>query len=251
VLEFLEAGRQRFNLLQNENNNPYKDAGTREVAAVIDGDVPEFSPNEGFLNRLLLSMPRYTGWSPWVDTRSGSEDTKPYVVDNGWQAYIYTQIMGVSLDFWRIEPSGKFYHVRVFEDDMPHPLAQRPAPQTQLDFYLQVSRIAEILSNALSFAQAMECDEHTTSLAFAFRWSGLKGRNLSSWACPGRHFYSRGESHQDIITTKVAVPLESTLSGLAPFVEKAVVPLFSLFGGMKFESSVIEGIVRETLQRTY
>jgi hypothetical protein len=251
AMEFLQLGRQRFDAVQAERGNPFSDVGTREVGAVIDGDVSDFSADEDFLNRLLLAMPRHTGWPPWVDSRNGPEETRPYVFDNGWEAFLLTQLMGVSLDFWRIEPSGRFYQLRAFEDDMPYPEGRKPKPKTELDFFLQVSRTTEIMSNVLSFARSMGCDEQAASLAFAFRWRGLKGRNLTSWAQSDRRFYSLGPSQQDEITTKLVVPLETAISGLSPFVESAVAPVFNLFGGKKFHSSVIEGIVQQTLQRRF
>ena len=249
--ELLQFGRLRFEALQAERNNPLSTVGTREIGAVLDGDVPSFSADEDFLNRLLLTMPHHTGWPPWVDSRNGPENTRPYVFENGWEAYILTELMGVSLDFWRIEPSGRFYHLRAFEDDTPYPEGRKPKANSELDFFLQVSRTAESMSNVLSFARSMGCNEQSNSLAFAFRWCGLKGRHLTSWANPDRSFYSCDASQQNEITTTVTVPLETALSGLAPLVERAVAPVFSLFGGMKFESRVIEGIVEQTLQRRF
>ena len=251
AIDLLQFGRQRFDAVEAERNNSLSTAGTREVGAVINGDVPSFSPDEDFLNRLLLTMPHHTGWPPWVDSRNGPENTRPYVFENGWEAYILTALMGVSLDFWRIEPSGRFYHIRAFEDDMPYPEGRKPKPNTELDFFLQVSRVSEAMSNVLSFTRAMGCNMQSNSLAFAFRWRGLKGRHLTSWASPNRNFYSRGASQQDEIKTTVIVPLETALTGLAPFVECVVSPVFSLFGGMKFDSTVIEGIVEQTLQRQF
>lgn len=250
--EFLEIGKQRFDAVQATRERPQWTAGTRQVAAVIDGDVPLFAADEGFLNRLLLTMPRYTGWPPWVDCRNGPEDIRPYVYDGGWEAYIATAVMGESLDFWRIEPSGRFYHLRTFEDDTPSD-GQKPKPETVLDYYLQVSRTAETISDALSFARSMKCDEKSTSLAFAFHWSGLQGRHLTCWANPNYRFFSRGRgaSQQDEITTTAVVPLEAVSSGLAPLVESVVAPVFSLFGGISFESGVIERIVDETLRRRF
>lgn len=251
-MEFLCLGRQRFDTLQEDHGNPFSEVGTKESSAVILGDVPKFSADETFLNQLFRTMAHHTGWPPWVDCRNASEDTlRPYVFDGGWEAYILTQLMGVSLDFWRIEPRGRFYHVRAFEDDMPHPSGRKPQPGTQLDFLLQVSRTAEVISNVLSFARAMGCSEQTTSVAFAFRWTCLKGRHLTSWADPNRAFPSRGVSQQNEITTNVVIPLEVAASGLSPFVEAVVSPVFNLFGGMKFHSRVIDGIVEKTLQRGF
>lgn len=250
VHQLLQEGRERFQTLQADREHPHSDAGLRDVAAVVIGNVSQFPADEDFLNRLLLTMPRYTGWSPWVDCRNAAEEClRPYVYDNGWEAYLLTEWSGIGLDFWRIEPSGRFYHIRAIEDDMPRRQSKKPEPRTELDFMLQTSRTAESMASVLSFARTMGCDEQTTSVAFAFGWSGLKYRHLSSWVEPMRRFYSRGPSHQDSITAPVLVPLETPDSGLATHVEAAVAPLFRLFGGMTFESSVIEDIVSRTLGR--
>ena len=95
------------------------------------------------------------------------------------------------LDYWRIEPKGDFYLLTALEDDMPLP-GPRPEPLTLLDFQLQISRIAEIISVALSFGRSMGCEPSKTSLSFSFRWSRLTGRSLTSWVEPiRRSFRSR------------------------------------------------------------
>jgi hypothetical protein len=47
------------------------------------------------------------------------------------------------------------------------------------------------------------------------------------------------------------MPLETPESAFAPVVESLVAPLFELFGGTKFESVVIERIVRKTLSHRF
>jgi hypothetical protein len=160
-------------------------------------------------------------------------------------------LWGAHLDFWRIDPNGSFYCLRGYEDDLPNPRAQKPQPGKQLDFLLQISRAAEIISVALSFARAMGCKDDRTSLAFAFRWTGLLGRHLTSWVNPERTFFSRDESRQNVKVTQAMVPLDAPPSSIAAHVEAIVAPLFELFGGMRFETSVIEGIVRDTLSRRF
>ena len=95
----------------------------------------------------------------------------------------------------------------------------------------------------------MGCEENDTSIAFAFRWTRLTGCHLVSWTNPERSLYSRGASHQDEITTSTVVPLEVPHSALTGHVEEAVNPLFELFDGTRLESRVVEGIVRDTLER--
>jgi hypothetical protein len=140
-----------------------------------------------------------------------------------------------------------FYHIRALEDDLAK--ERGPTPGTQLDFLLQIARIAEDISTGLSFGRSLGCDEAKTLLLFGFRWTGLAGRQLSSRVEPMRTFYSRGLSNQDQITTVVTVPLETPPDGIPPHVENTVRDLFALFGGMEFESRVIEGIASETIKQ--
>jgi hypothetical protein len=140
-----------------------------------------------------------------------------------------------------------FYLLTALEDDLPSP-DPRLEPRAQLDFVLQISRVAEIISVALSFAQSMGCDPLKTSLAFAFRWTKLKGRHLTSRVQPQRAFRSREPASQDEVVTVLTVPLDTPRTAIAPHVGPAVRNLFALFGGTEFESRVIEEIVDEALQ---
>jgi hypothetical protein len=252
TIEFLDVGKRRFTSLQNGHGNPNSEAGTREVAAIIEGQVPQWACDEGFLNKLLRTMPCHSGWPPWVDTRNTPDSSlRPYVYEDGWEAYVAAKVFADHLDFWRLEPSGRFYHIRAFEDDLSRPGLAKPQAGETLDFLLQIMRTAEAMSNAMSFARAMGCDETSTSVAFAFRWCGLQGRHLSCWSDPSRMFFDSSSSHQDVVTTKVVVSLEVVESGLSSFVEAAVAPMFAVFGGTHIESSVVENIVHDTFQRRF
>ncbi len=255
VKEILDIGRGRFDPSVNQRGINVPQLGYREAAILIDGEVPSNSATESFLNRLFVAKPRHTGWSPWLDSRGArEEEDQPYVFEGGWEAFVIDLVGGPllppHLDFWRIDPGGRFYHLRALEDDLDG-RRRGIQPGTQLDFLLQVSRLAEVISIGLSFGRSMGCDESKTSIVFAFRWTGLEGRLLTSWVNPDRSFRSRGRANQHQIVTTVAVPLETPLSGLAPYVEAAVKDLFALFGGMEFETRVIEGIVKESLSHRF
>ena len=83
-----------------------------------------------------------------------------------------------SIDFWRIDPRGEFYHLDTLQDDFHQ--SRGITPGTQLDFRLQITRVVEYITAARSFAQAMGCQNGGGSLACAFRWTGLRGRTLVS-----------------------------------------------------------------------
>jgi hypothetical protein len=187
-----------------------------------------------------------------VDLAGARDDELlPYVLEDGWEALLIE--LGVAalgfphLDFWRMEPRGVFYQLRGLDDD----LAQAnggPAPRTQLDFSSQVARVTEVISTGLSFARSLGCDEPKTSLTFGFRWTGLQGRHLTSWADRRRILRPYGGvSNQDQIVRPVTVPLETPPAGIAPHVENVLRSLFTLFGGWEFDSRVIEDIVKATL----
>lgn len=250
----LENGRERFNAALARRGDDLAGIGTREVAAVIQGSVPPALSDEDFLNRLMLTKPHHTGWSAWIDSRGmRSPEGVPYVLDGAWETFLVTQasaMFGANLDFWRIDPRGHFYTLQGLEDDFPHPrVPHHPSPGTVVDFLRQIQRVAEALSYVQSFARAMGCDAAQCRLDFAFCWSGLADRELTSWVAPERSFHSRGPSRQSDVISKVEMSLDTPYSAFAPVVEQAVVPLFLLFGGMRFDSAVIEGIVKETLNR--
>jgi hypothetical protein len=250
--EILDDGRRRCLGALSERSVDVSEVGVREAAVVVDGEVPPHAVTNSFMQKLFVSQPRHTGWPVWLDSRPAKEEAdRPRVSDGAFEALLVGRLLNRSfIDYWRIDPRGVFYAARGIEDDLSKQ-SGGPTPGTQLDFLLQVSRVAEIISVALSFARAMGCDASKTSLVFAFRWNKLKGRHLTSWVEPQRSYYSSDQAYQDEFVTDVTVPLDTPLSALSPHVERAVRGLFGLFGGMEFESQVIEGIVKKSLETRF
>jgi hypothetical protein len=151
--------------------------GFREVACVLKG-VSIDLPIKGLLDTLFINQPRMTGWPPWVDSRSfPDERSHPYVKKKGWEALIYDQRKGWSvraMDFWRIEPTGRFYAARTYEDDTSKTLLDRGVkPGTVFDFFLLISRTAELIGTVRAFADGLRIDREKASFECAFRWTGL------------------------------------------------------------------------------
>jgi hypothetical protein len=124
-------------------------------------------------------------------------------------------------------------------------------PRQQLDFSLQVARVAEVISTGLSFARSLGCKDEGTSIVFGFSWTKLEGRVLTSWTDPRRGLFRLpSPSYQEEYSSPpIVVPLETPPSAIAPHVENAVKGLFNLFGGTHFASSVIEDMVDGALRR--
>lgn len=249
----LNIGWKRFNEAVGERELPIeiRTLGFREVAVVVDGKVPEQAATVGFIQRLFAAQPNHTGWPPWLDSRSFNDPADRLRQHRGGfealLAGLYGMFAAPHVDFWRINPKGRLYVISGLEDDLEIADA-KIKPGTQLEFVLQIWRVAEAISVALAFGRAMGCDRLSTSLVFAFRWSKLKGRRLSTWANPSRMIASRDPAYQDALRSSVMVPLDTPQSAIAPYVEAAIRPLFALFGGRECESRVIEDITREALK---
>jgi hypothetical protein len=118
-----------------------------------------------------------------------------------------------------------------------------------LDFALVILRTAEAIAVGMAFAGALGCDPGTTVLEFAFRWKGLQGRTLSSWANPSRYLSAGHISAQDIVLCRTTVPLISAPEAIAGYTYSAVSSLFEVFGGFTPAKSVVEDLVARLLER--
>ena len=252
--EYLQAGRERFEAVVRERGErgvTLPDHGAWEVALIIIGDIPRHSTNHEFLNLLDSSNPRYTGWPVWVDSRgSRDSDLRPYVYDGAWEAFIVTleSLLGDSVDFWRIDPGGKFYLYRALRDDMSGS-SKAPKPLTELDVGIAVLRTAEAIAVGIEFAKAMGCPPDDTGLTFAFRWTRLRNRKLTSWADSARYISPGRSAYQDEVISEVFVPLGTPKSALAQHVHEATRLLFEVFNGFELGQSVTEDLTQRLLER--
>lgn len=253
AVEELNRGRGCFDAAARRRQMRIPNVGFRESVIIVDGEFPPQTTTVSFRDKLLRSAPSHTGWPPWVDLwGTTDEEWRPRVFENGWESLVQnmnpaTAFLGPHLDFWRMEPRGVFYHIRALEDDLA--TSRGLQPLTVLDFLLQISRTAEVISTGLSFGQTLGCDTTKTSLLFGFRWTRLRGRALVSWVEPSRWFRTTGAAEQDEFVTSVVVPLETPPTGIAPHVGNFVQELFALFGGREVEQRVVEQIVSDTVQR--
>ena len=248
--EYLDYGLSRFNAISSEREVSMPPHGSLEIACLLDPSPDGHSTNEAFRRLLSATNPQYTGWPLWVDTGSATSEARLYVFDEGWEA------LGVSigrlfmdtLDFWRAEPQGKFYHRRAFEDDLTDS-PNAPEALTGLDLVLTTKRVTEGVGVVRAFAEGMGCDLSNTSLEFAFRWSGLRDREATSWADIRRHMTRQHRAVQDSVTTTLSVPADSQDGDFPMIVHQAVGPLFTVFDGLEIADDVLTGVVEEVLVR--
>jgi hypothetical protein len=248
---YLQESKKRYESVIVERKLSLPEHGTWEVGLLFLEAVPEHSANTNFLNLLDSSNPDYTGWPVWLDSRGfRDEKSRPYVFDGVWEAMIVSMKSGWSdqIDFLRLDPNGKFHLKRALQDDVSRS-PQVPSPLTGLDFGLPVIRSAEAIAVGIAFAKAMGCDQEKTDLAFAFRWTKLRGRKLVSWSNPGRYISPGRSAYQDEVFTHIRVPLDTPLSALSDFVNIAVKPLFEIFDGFVLGKDVVEDLTRRLIER--
>lgn len=238
----------QFNRVVNERAIQLPRLGIREAAIVIDGVVPENIPNAEFLQRLAVTKPRHSGWSPFVI--SNSPDFGQYFFEDGWECLIAapTNALLPNVNFWRIGARGEFYHLDGFHEDLSTRFGIKTG--TLFDFPYHITRTVEFVSAAQSFARTMGCDDSTTSLSCCFRWTGLKGRTLANLSQPSHYFFHRvgGQNiSQDQVVTSVCLPLEVSVSALAPYIKRAVDGLFLVFGGVEIPLDYLDKLVQLTV----
>lgn len=245
--KFLDQGRHRFSETVVERSLTLPPTGFWEAALVLDGPVPQQELSK-FMNLLSASNPEYTGWPVWFSSSSfAREADRPHVFDGRWEALV-AQSGGRHIDFMQFDPKGAFYHLRALFDDLP--LTNRsPAPGTALDFALPVLDSAEAIAVGLAFAKAMGCAEDTCTLEFAFRWSGLRDRELTSWTYPGRYISPGRKAYQDEITLYQSVPLDTPPSAIGGLLTSMLPPLYALFSGFELGSKTIEDLSAQLVER--
>lgn len=252
IRALLDDGENRYEQRVCERGLSMPPHGAMEVALILSGTVPYHPNDKEFLRLLDTSNPDLTGWPIWLNSEGFDDpNSRPYVLDGGWEALLADlkgTFISKYIDFMRKEPKGRFYLRRGLRDDLSIE-GQQPPPNTVLDFGLAILRVAETIAVGRAFARAMGCSEEGTTLEFGFRWKGMKGRTLSSWAQPGRSLSMRRTSVQDEIICFVSVPLIGAPETTIDHTHTVISPLFSLFDGFEISRLVVDDLVTKLLER--
>jgi hypothetical protein len=256
-IELLDYGRTRFEARVVELHSSGKLAelpahGSWETACEIYGCSLDYAASDKFLSELFLHQPGYTGWPMWRDTRSTQNASfRPYPFNRGWESLVVRlnqPLFANHIDFWRIEPRGRFYEYRALEDDIAGTRGNQRIPAMKaLDFLLVIGRVTEAIAVCLSYAKGLGCPE-AGLLNIAFRWTKIRGRELASWAEPLRTLFPSSEAVQDEITTRVIVPLSTGIAEVPQYTRQATVELFEAFG-KEFAQPVYEEIAGKIIRR--
>lgn len=232
-----------------EQKASYLQGLTMRVGMVAEPHHADALATNEFMNRVAASNPQYTGWPAWLDARGfHRQQDRAHVEDGAWVTYIRGGDMGERdrLEYLLYDPRGDFYARRLMQDDT----ADTIKPFIALDPVLMLYRVTEFIAAGLSVLRGAGWTEEEKA-GFAFSWTGLNGRTITSWANPLR-FYGAGEgyrSHSDVAKSYVEVALDTPHLALAPAVERAVAPLFACFNGYQPPTSLVEEAVRALIER--
>lgn len=218
--------------------------GTREISAVITGEFVRPVLNAQYVLR-FGQVPRFSGWPPFVSLlNADSEHARVHYDEGGVESLEYVNARFHSLDFSRIEASGRFYYLEGLRDDL---VAEELPAFERLEYVTETARVTEVIAVILLFAKMFCGSEAANEVTFSFRWRGLAKRWL--WFRSGRTLINRRQATQDEIVTHATIPVATPVQAIGLQVENVIKPVFRLFGGWEFESDVILEIVTDRLKR--
>lgn len=148
-------------------------------------------------------------------------------------------------------PSGRLYNLMPLNVSVNEDMSARAGqaePHTVLDPRRTARRVGEAILTGLAFARALACDPESTSLGFAFRWTGLRGRHLTSLSVqrfPDLSFLPTDSANDDTQNSFITVPLETAPNAVALLVGEVLRPLLAAFNGYTMDPNLIEHIISE------
>jgi hypothetical protein len=226
--DWVEESRARFETrldteFQNQMPRARYEHGIYTAAYSVEGDFAP--PDLGAFRDLLREIQGHeTGWPPWQVT---SGEFAPVPFDGTIECWIFSTTFAdpAHSDFWRASPSGLMYQIEGYDDDS-YP-GQFP-PGERFDFSLPIWRIGPCLLHAERLATALGDPGAEVSLRFI--WEGLAGRELSSWAQPGRYMPpERRPAVQDSVESRVSARADRISDNLPELIREATAPLYAIF----------------------
>jgi transcriptional regulator with XRE-family HTH domain len=207
--------------------------GSYRIDYSLSGDLKRVDPHQ-LLDLLPQAVPHHTGWPPfWVPTRP---EIAPREVDGVIECWLAPEETGIErlgqasahYDFWRAAPTGHMFLIRGYQEDEQETFP----PGTLFDTTLAIWRLGEALIHAARLARLMAKNLDSVTLDFRAIYSGLKGRELRSWANPLGGLLTvegqRGRSDEAVL--EISMPAAAIESALDDYVLALTAPLYERFG---------------------
>jgi predicted nucleotidyltransferase len=118
-----------------------------------------------------------------------------------------------------------------------------------MDFAISLYRALETIAIAIEFAKAFGSKDDKDIINFDFRWVGLKGRMLTSWAShQNQPMFGSQEAYRNTVSSNVEVPVAAAKDTYHLYVFKVLEPLYQIFD-YKIDIKVVEELARKFLRR--
>jgi transcriptional regulator with XRE-family HTH domain len=207
--------------------------GSYRIDYSLSGDLKRFELHQ-FLDLLPKAVPHHTGWPPfWVPTRP---QIAPREVDGVIECWLAPEETGIErmgedpahCDFWWAAPAGHMFLLRGYQEDGQETFP----PGTLFDTMLAIWRLGETLIHAAKLARLMAKNLESVTLDFRAIYSGLKGRELRSWANPlGGLLTVEGQhARSDEAVLELSAPAATIEDTLDDHVLALAAPLYERFG---------------------
>ncbi|MBK7555908.1 MAG: hypothetical protein IPI55_15295 [Flavobacteriales bacterium] len=249
---FMEEGEARYLAFCQRRQLTLPSHGQWEVALVISGTASEIKPHN-FLELIATLNPRLSGWPVWFDPRNMDRTQLPELNEGIWEALIVdfnNGVLGEYLDFMRLDPHGRFFLLRALDDDI-YSRRGGPTPMKEFDAMIPIYKATEAIAVGQAFAKGMGYPLEGTTLSFMFKWTGLRGRTLTSWASQSFMLRSHRKSSQEEVESFVQVPLDAPISTVGNRVYQLLSPLYEAFEGFeqpeKFVADRVEKIINRKI----
>ncbi|MDV3253684.1 helix-turn-helix domain-containing protein [Devosia sp. BK] len=175
---------------------------------------------------------KYTGWPAFMFM--SREETRPREVDGAIESWLAPDHLvprsfsdAAHCDFWRGVPSGRMFLIRGYQEDGQETFP----PATVFDSTLPIWRLGEILLHASHLATHLAKDDpDTLSVKVRVLYSGLRGRQLKSWANPLSGMFLEGRpARSDEVLLEADIPVKKLREDLAGVLVPLVSQLFERF----------------------
>ncbi|MFM0058708.1 ATP-binding protein [Paraburkholderia phytofirmans] len=249
--EWIEKGRAAFEARLRRDGLKLEQFGSLDVGGVIIGEVAPLVANQSMLNLIRTANRRFTGFPFYTTLESADEkQRRPNVIADAWERSYVTMDARNGLldtvDFWRVEPAGRLYTLRSYDEDVN----EQTASQHVLSITTPIWRAGDALAETLAIARAMAVDPSSAQLVITFRWTNLTGRRLSN-AFTNRMFSMRATSTDDVVSSSIEVPLDLPDSAMADRIGEILAPLYRAFEGTEMPQFVVQEEIQKMLSRTY
>jgi hypothetical protein len=190
---------------------------------------------------LREAVGKETGWPAWWAPQAG--DNRPRPVDGMVECWL-SDMLGsnpAEADFWRADPRGRLFLLRAHQEDFEYDIE----PGIAFDLVFPIWRTGECLLHAERLARRLEAN----SIQMMLRWTGLRGRRLSSLErprfMPANHFGSAAE-----VVSYIQASSDQIRDDLSGQVRQLVDPLYTSFDFFEPPARIYEEELDAMLEST-